>query len=361
MTDYPQGSTRPLTALFFSAPGVPVAVSGLSLTVIRLSDGLPVAGFPLAGPFVNPVVGTYIYSWSIPAAQPVGEYLVSWSGNVAGDPINATETIEVTLSGGSLLGPCFSSWDIDTSCCADFWATLTPAEQATATSVAVFTIWAATGRRYGPCPVTVRPCGPYCSDNGIAGYSWSNGVFVPYIVNGVWRNCWCGMAGGCRCEPSQQIYLPGPVASVTSVTQDGVLVDPSAYRVDDLRWLVRTDGNAWTQCQDYDVDSGTGTLIVSYNRGNEVPAHLMVAAGIYACEWAKACQGTACELPSRVVTLSRQGTTFQMTDIDNLLTRGLTGIQRVDQLIALENPYGVPWRMRLYSPDMDFPRTVTTP
>lgn len=259
-----------------------------------------------------------------------------------------------------MAGPC--SWGtLDTSCCAEFWATLSPAEQLAATNAATFVVWAATGRRYGLCDITVRPCGPWCSDNGIVGYSWDSGSFIPYIAGGVWRNCWCGMAAGCCCEPSQQVYLPGPVASVTSVTQDGVVVNAANWRVDDGRWLVRTDGVAWTQCQNYDVDSGVGTLIVAYQRGTAVPAHLLTAAGIYACEWAKACRGTTCELPSRVVTLSRQGTTFQMTDVDSLLSRGLTGIQRVDQLIALENPHGLTHRMRLYSPDVDLPRTVTTP
>lgn len=257
-----------------------------------------------------------------------------------------------------MAGPC--GWTpIDTSCCADFWATLTPAEQTTATNVAAFVIWAATGRRYGPCDVTVRPCGPSCNDNGVVGYSWSNGSFVPYVVNGVWYNCTC--VGGCSCEPSQQVYLPGPVASVSSVTVDGLVVPAASYRVDDDRWLVRTDGDIWPQCQDYDVDSGAGTFVVSYARGEPVPAHLLTAAGIYACEWAKSCQGKTCELPSRVVSLSRQGTTFQLTDIDALLARGLTGIQRVDQLIVLENPSALTHRMRLFSPEIDQPRTVTTP
>lgn len=258
-----------------------------------------------------------------------------------------------------MAGPCLDGWTLDTSCCGDFWATLTPQEQTAATQVAVFVIWAATGRRYGPCPVTVRPCGPVCFDNGIAGWSWTNGTFVPYVVGGEWFNCVCGL-DCCSCEPSQQLYLPGPVASVTSVVQDDVVVPASQYRVDNGRWLVRTEGS-WPMCQNYNVDSGDGTLFVTYLRGEAVPAYLNQAAGIYACEWAKACQGIACEMPSRVVTLTRQGTTFQFTDIDNLLTRGFTGIQRVDQLIALENPYGVTHRARLISPEINLPRTVTTP
>lgn len=265
-----------------------------------------------------------------------------------------------------MAGPCVSGWDpIDTGCCGDFWDGLTPEEQATATQTAIFVLWAATGRRYGPCPVTVRPCGPTCFDNGIAGYSWSNGTWVPYVAGGVWYNCGCGCSGPncCSCAPSQQVYLPGPVASVTSVTVDGVVRDPATYRVDDGRWLVNTDAaaNPWPQCQDYDVDSGDGTLLVAYNRGDAVPDHLKMAAGIYACEWAKSCRGAACELPGRITTMSRQGTVFTLTDIDSLLERGLTGIQRVDQVIALENPHGVTHRYRLISPDLPPVRMTTTP
>jgi len=261
-----------------------------------------------------------------------------------------------------MAGPCLETWIPDTSCCDTFWDTLTPQEQATATQNAAFVIWAATGRRYGPCPITVRPCGPWCADNGIAGYFWGGGTFIPYVVGGVWRNCWCGTGPGCcDCQPSQQVYLPGPVASVTSVTVDGAIIDPGTYRVDDGRWLVRTGGNVWPQCQDYDVDSGTGTFIVTYTRGEAVPAYLLSAQGKYACEWAKACAGQDCELPGRITTISRQNTVFTLTDIDSLLERGLTGIQSVDQLIALSNPNGLTHRMRLYSPDIDLPRVVTTP
>jgi len=257
-----------------------------------------------------------------------------------------------------MAGPC--SWTIDTGCCSDFWGTLSPAEQAAASSAASFIVWAATGRRYGLCPITVRPCGRYPCDNGIGGWYWVNGTWTPYVIGGQWFNCTCGLV--CTCGARCKIYLPGPVSSIASVTLDGVLVDPSTYRVDDGRFLARVgEGNCWPSHQDFQENSGTGTLLVSYVRGETPPAYLLAAAGTYACEWAKMCRGMDCLIPSRVVTLTRQGTTFQMVDIDTLLSKGLTGVSSVDQVIALANPTGLTHRMSVLTPDLPGPVMTTWP
>jgi hypothetical protein len=256
-----------------------------------------------------------------------------------------------------MAAPC--SWDLSgqTGCCSDFWATLTPEEQAAATAAATKVLWAATGRRYGLCPVTVRPCGRNQCDENIGGWFWDQGIIMPYVLDGLWFNCPC--FGPCECGARCRVYLPGPVGSITSVTLDGALVDPSTYRVDDGRWLVRVgEGLCWPDHQNYDRNSGTDTFFVTYTQGEPIPADILAAAGTYACEWAKSCLGLDCQLPSRVVTLNRQGTTFQMVDIDALLERGLTGIASVDQVIAADNPYGTTHRMRLLSPE--WPQVVQT-
>lgn len=266
------------------------------------------------------------------------------------------EAVEVDFGTGNM-GPC--EWSIDTDCCAA-WADLTPDLQASATNYAATVLWAATGRKYGTCPMTVRPCGRECN-NCAQGVYWWQGVWLPYISDGVWRNSWCGL-GECRCEPRCQVYLPGPVSSVTSVTQDGLLVPEDAYRVDDQQWLVRTDGECWPQCQDYD-DGGDGanTLSVVMQRGIAVPPALASATGILACEFAKACRGSACRLPGRLSTVARQGVQLTFTNIDQLLERGLTGIVEVDQIITALNPYGQRTRLRVSSPDMKSSRQQTSP
>lgn len=258
-------------------------------------------------------------------------------------------------------GPC--AWTVDTGCCTD-WATYDPALQTAATEFASAVLWSATGRQFGLCQKTVRPCGRACSDCA-SGFYWDSGTWVPYIFNGLWRNCWCGSSAGCcSCDPACQVYLPGPVASVSQVILDGNVVDPSTYRVDNGRWLVRTrtgadDTNCWPLCADQNVDSGAGLFTVTYAVGVEIPAALKRAAGTLACEYAKACLGLDCMLPERVTTIARQGLTIQMVDVDALLARQLTGITSVDQIIVAYNPNHLTSRPRLYSVDVPPPRETT--
>lgn len=266
-------------------------------------------------------------------------------------------------------GPC--SWNIQFNPCCECWDGLDPGSQQRALNYATTVLWAATGKQFGTCPQTVRPCGRYCGTNNM-GLWWNDGLFgpyLPYILNGQWRNCWCGCgdgAGCCSCEPSQQVYLPGPVTGVTSVIQDGFLVDPSAYRVDDAKWLVRTDGGAWPECQNFNVDAGLGlfndnTLVVTYSRGEAPPAALLDAAATLACEFAKACANQACRLPGRLSTVARQGVQLTFQNIDFLIENQFTGIPEVDQIIRAYNPYGLARPMRIYSPDLPITRQVTTP
>lgn len=250
--------------------------------------------------------------------------------------------------------PC--RFDVDTACCST-WSDYSADLQTAAAEFGALFVWAATGRRYGLCERTVRPCGRSCgSCGGGAGWYWSDGTWVPYIFNGVWRNCYggCG-AGWCTCEPWCQVYLPTPVASIpaTGVSQDGEIVPVDAWRVDNGQWLVRTDGECWPFCQDYNADSGEGVFSVTYYQGLPVPSPLQRAAGELACEYAKACTGAECRLPSRIQSLTRQGMTVSMVDVDMLLEKGLTGITTVDQLIRTFNPYGLTSQMKISSPEID--------
>jgi hypothetical protein len=257
------------------------------------------------------------------------------------------------------VAPC--SWDLTTVCCST-WNDYSDTIKTQATSYATLVLWAATGRQYGLCEQVVRPCGRECW-NCPNGYYWSGGTWVPYIWNGTWFNgCGCGFGSGCQtCRPDCVVYLPGPVASVSEVIVDGLTVDPAEYIVYDGRWLTRlSTTDCWPICGDFNVTSGTGFFQVTYTRGTAVPAPLLNAAGTLACEYAKACLGEACQLPSRVVSIARQGVSVNLVDVDKLLERNLTGITTVDQVIAALNPHGLKGRTRLYSPDIPAVRMVTS-
>lgn len=262
------------------------------------------------------------------------------------------------LTGGSVL-PC--SWNIPDPLCCESWETLSPAQQAAAHDYASTVLWAATGRQFGLCQITVRPCGmKRCQDGGAEffGYDWSGGTWVPYIFNGVWFNCGC--AGMCCCDPRCQVRLMGPVDSIVEVSIGGVVIPPSSYRVDDEHWLVRTDGECWPQCSDMNSDDGDEVFLVTYLRGTAVPAALLNAAATLACEWGKACAGGDCRLGNRVTSMARNGVQINMVDPSELLADGLTGITEVDALIAVYNPYGLKQRIRIYAPELRVPRTVTS-
>jgi hypothetical protein len=257
--------------------------------------------------------------------------------------------------------PC--GWDITGVCCGE-WDTYSAELQQAAVDYAALVVWAATGRRFGLCERTVRPCGKTVVNTMINGYYWSDGYWLPYVFQGVWRNCagCAGSFGCCSCEPRCQVWLPGPVWSLpaTGVSVSDVIIPVDAWRVDDGQWLVRTDGDCWPDCQDYNVD--TGAFTVTYFKGQPVPSVLSNAAGELACEWARACTGATCRLPQRVTSISRQGVSVSMVDIDALLKDGLTGLTTVDQVIRQFNPYRLPSRMNIASPDWPpAQRTVTYP
>lgn len=274
--------------------------------------------------------------------------------------------------------PC--NWTVDVACC-DTWDDYDPAIQTAAAEYGALTMWAATGRRFGACTRIVRPCGEDCGDNNFgwgSGFYWSDGVWFPYILDGVWRNCMCGRGPNCGCRPNHQVWLTPPVSGIVEVRfSDGTIIDPSTYRVDDYQWLVRqgpnldiepitaTDGG-WPRHNDYNFPV-TGALApadktswqVTYLWGIGVPTVLQVAAGELACEWAKNCVGAACRLPQRVTSIARQGVTVSLTDVDQLLQNGLTGLTTVDSLIQRFNPGRLPSRMAIASPDLPTIRETT--
>jgi hypothetical protein len=343
-----------------------------SITISQLSPSSVVLG-PVTIGVNHPGTGVYTYDWNAPV--PAGGYLVSWNG-IAGTPpatgvYNAAEVLNVyTAAGNTTTGPC-SGWEaLDPTCVTEDWATYSPAVTGAAFDYATTVLWAATGRRFGLCTRVVRPCGKECQNengNGIYGWYWTQGTWLPYIFQGAWRNCWCGCFGTpgcCGCNVDCQVYLEGPVSNIISVTVDGNIIDPTTYRVDNGIWLVRTKDastdDCWPRFQDFNKNSGVGTFIVTYQKGLAVPQALLRAASELAGEYAKACVGAACRLPARATSIARQGVSISMVGIEALMEKGLTGINTVDQIIRTYNPYGLTGQMRIASPDYPERTRITT-
>lgn len=210
-------------------------------------------------------------------------------------------------------------------------------------------VWALTGRQFGTCTTTVRPCRECDNDRGLLG--WHDLLRANYLLSlddalsygYPWRlTCHCGSHRQCG-HRLAVVALPAPVLSVVQVVQNGIVLDPSAYRVDDRRWLVRLDGEQWPATQNLALDlSESDTFGVTVVRGVPVPQPGVTAAAALSLEFIKSClPGVECRLPERVTTITRQGMTVAMLDPMDFLEKGRTGIAEVDQFIAAANPHGL--------------------
>lgn len=252
----------------------------------------------------------------------------------------------------TLGGPCASwdaVWTCDVSC-------ESPTVTAQAVELATEVVWALSGRQFGLCEVTLRPCRRECTDFPwpSGGYSeWAGTTWIsPALISGQWFNVICGRCTrGCSCSSISEVLLPAPVHDVVQVKIDGVVVTGSDYRLDDNRILVLLNGD-WPTCNDLALaDTEPNTWSVTARYGLEVPAGGAWAVGELACELIRARNGEDCRLPRNVTQLVRQGVTIQFPDVRELMREGLTGLYLVDQFVTTWNPSHLRRRSGTYSVD----------
>jgi hypothetical protein len=252
-------------------------------------------------------------------------------------------------------------WDLDMTCC-PAWDSASNELKQLATDVATEIMWNLSGRQFGLCTVTVRPCREPCTSAAGLEPLWGGGSYWPRMIDGAWINGCGECVTDCSCGPLCEVVLPGPVDSVVEVTLDGVVIDSTSYVVHNHRRLVRTNGECWPTCQHLDRPlTEEGTFGVTYRQGIPVPAGGRLAAGTYACELLKACQGLTCRLPKRVTSLTREGVMIGLIDPMDMLDQGRTGLYEVDAWLVAVNPNGLRHGARVYSPDRRPPRVQTWP
>ncbi|MFM9590705.1 hypothetical protein ACKI16_29385 [Streptomyces scabiei] len=263
-------------------------------------------------------------------------------------------------------GPC-EAWPVALCCDTDG----VEAEELTRwTLIASQILWGLSGRRWGPCPITVRPCRRSCLD-ALPSYAvqWqSAGPWIPYIdTYGVWRNASvCGCRSDCSCSELCEVYLAGPVYDVTEVQVDGTVLPVEAYRVDAAGMLVRTDGGCWPECQDMSAPAGSeNTFFVTYRYGLPLDEAATAAVSELTCHLLKGCSGGSgscgCKSRQNMTKLSRQGVDYEWADPTAIYAEGRTGLPLTDLWLNMVNPYRLTSPSRVYSPDFKRPRMTTWP
>ena len=263
------------------------------------------------------------------------------------------------------VGPC-QVWSLDLACCPSVSGVAdpcltdgTPVAQEIVDSAVLAAsqfVWAVTGRQFGTCEVTIRPCRS-CRDECClpeGGFTGSGFPWYPvHQSDGSWINISCGCQDQCSCVSLCEIELPYPVCSVEEVLIDGEIVDPETYRVDDFNKLVRLGSDCWPTCNDLTLpttEEGTWSVTVVY--GRPVPELALRAASEFACELIKSCVGRPCQLPRNVTAVTRQGITEVFADPNQFLQGGYTGLGLVDLAIRAYNPHKLMSKSKVYSPDV---------
>lgn len=206
-------------------------------------------------------------------------------------------------------------------------------------------LWRASGRQFsGPASTTVWPQP-----------DWIGWPSRPTARPQDWFNSRGGTFGNFgqgRGEWAYEVLLGHtPVRSVEQVVIDGQTLDPSAYRVDDARWLRRCDGQAWPVFQDWTKPTGTWQVTLTY--GEDPPPDGIYAAEVLAGELALAGTDTGtCRLPNRVQSVIRQGTSVLMADPQALLQGGRWGVAEIDMFVDSVNPHKLPQPASVTSPDI---------
>jgi hypothetical protein len=253
------------------------------------------------------------------------------------------------------MGPC-SAWPAIFTCDV---STSSPTATGYAVDAASRILWSLSGRRFGQCTVTWRPCRRECyPDTGWPGNLPGYGMGMLDYTQESFFLMSCGSCAGnsCSCARVPEIYLPAPVDHIVTVKLDGTPMATGGYRLDENRILVRTDGSDWPRCNNLvKDDTQTGTWSVTAVGGEPVPVDGQLATGELACEILKAMRGEDCRLPAGVTQLVRQGVTISIPDFGEILMHGRTGLYLCDMFLTAENPRRLQQRGRVYS--VDRPRT----
>lgn len=367
MADYviKSGSTSPAFVVTLMKGDQPADITGYQSVTLRLR---PAEGGALVVNSAVTVLETYparvSYDWQAADTANVGLYEAEWevvysNGAEQVFPADGFTTVEITpdniVSPGEPLPdlPDFC-WPIDEGCCTTF-DSYSSTIQNRAKALAGQTLRMLTGFRVGGCAITVRPCKVSCVAN--SNWYYGEGTFHPYInTYGSWVNA-CGCQTSCSHTVVEQIELPMPVGRVDQVKVDGLILDPTDYRVDDGRWLVRTDGGVWPTTQNMALlDTAPDTFSVTYLNAYPVDGLGAYAAGLLACEFAKACSGVKCSLPNGVTEIVRAG--IAMTIQRGAFPDGFTGIREVDAYVRSWNPGHLTSPPRVWTPDRVQPRVT---
>ena len=161
------------------------------------------------------------------------------------------------------------------------------------------------------------------------------------------------------------IELPYAVTEIVQVKIDGEVIPEDEYELRDFKSLVRIRPTrstvpvaryGWPTSQIMDLpDTEPGTFSVTYKFGIGPPASGMLAVRKLAEVFALPLLGDTNSYPKRVTSVARQGVTAAITDVMDLLQKGMLGIYECDVFLNSVNPHKLQRQSFVWSPDLGRP------
>lgn len=379
MAGYQQGVPIEISDTF-TVGGVETDPTTVTYTILGPDGVTTVYVFGVDAEVSNPAIGEYLLSLAPPALPGEYQYDVDATGAVVASragsfTVLANVAIPVDLD-WAVVGPCTpwaSAQDV-WECCGSPMTTVgegssaieCPVDMSQFAAEASQLLYELSGRQYaGACERTVRPCGRRAC--GFQVLSRGHIVEDPYWSGSNW---FWNDRNGCGCTPLDRILLSGyPVREITEVRIDGVVVDPTTYRLDGRRWLVRVRDPVvpgtmlfWPSCQAMDLpDTETGTFAADYRYGQDPPLAGSAAAAELGCELYKACGGIACALPNGTTRITRQGIVIEKLAFSTWANQNgvwRTGLPLTDAFLSAYSRHGVLRRPVFTGPRSRYARSV---
>lgn len=330
-----QGSTPIFDGEFQQSDGTPIDAPDAKVSIV---DATGTTVVNLATP-THVSTGHYQYAYIVAADAPTGAWEIRWFGTVDGDALTVSEGFTVVRVGalavpasGSSVCQAWATSEDATGPCAD----LDPDVLDEAMLVASDVLWNLTGRKWGGvCTETIRPQAQWRKYDGPA--RWWPAVASGSAAPWGWCSCHRGRETGCAGVP--EIRLPGAPVVADSIV---VKIDGAEFfdfRLDDHRFLVRTDGQGWPCCQNLlELDTEEHTWSVTYDFGARPPIGGRRSAASLGCELAllRSDDPSRCRIPKNATSITRQGVGLKLKDVDSLFKDGVTGLPEVDLWVSSE-------------------------
>jgi hypothetical protein len=226
------------------------------------------------------------------------------------------------------------------------------------TQAATELLYALSGRQFpGVLTAYARPT---ARPEQVTDVVWSHTLrYLGY--GGSYNSSWLwGICVGCGNTGCGGPYMIGlgrsPLISIEEIQINGDILDPSEYRIDDAKWLVRVGSAGWPTCQNLAAPLGDdATFGVSFTFGQNPPQLGMNACTLLASELYRGATpslAATCSLPRRVTSVTRQGVSISILDSMQYVKDGYTGVPSIDMFITAYNPGNSVRRPMVFSPDL---------